>query len=136
MKPYIAIALLTCSVAAHATIYQCGNTFQGHPCAGATIRSGAPITSDSQAAVRISSFAAGQNKLYAGLQAKQQATASARAQIAAIRLQQLQQEQTVRNANIRVIHHHILRSPINTNSGHGQAIGSNGYGYGKPMGAP
>jgi hypothetical protein len=86
--------------------------------------------------VRISSFASGQNKLYAGLQAKQQAAASARAQIAAIRLQQLRQEQTARNANIRVNHHHILHSPINTNGGHGQAVGSNGNGYGKPMGAP
>ena len=128
------IVLLTIAVSAHATIYQCGNSFQGTPCRGAIIRSGAPTASGSQAAVRISSFASGQNKLYAELQAKQQAAASARAQIAAIRSQQLRQEQTARNANIRVNHHHILHSPINTNGGHGQAVG-NGNGYGKPIGA-
>ena len=48
----IALALLTCSAAAHATIYQCGSTFQGHPCAGAIVRSGSPTTNDDQSGAR------------------------------------------------------------------------------------
>jgi len=48
----IALALLSCSEAAHATIYQCGSTFQGHPCAGAIVRSGSPTTDDDQSGAR------------------------------------------------------------------------------------
>lgn len=136
---YIALTLLTFAVAAHATIYQCGSTFQGHPCAGATIRSGAPTTDDDQAAARISAFAAGQKKLYKGLEAKQQAKEEARAQIAAINLreQEQQQEQAARNAAIMESHHHyIQRPPINATNGeplvgvgNGLAMGNNGNTY-------
>ena len=62
MKLYIVIALLTCTVSAQAAIYQCGDIFQGHPCQGSIIRSGAPTTDDDQSGAR-----------YAGIEAQRQA---------------------------------------------------------------
>ena len=35
-----------------AAIYQCGSVFQGHPCAGAVVRQGAPSTMDDQSGAR------------------------------------------------------------------------------------
>jgi hypothetical protein len=54
----IAIALLTIAVSAHAAIYQCGSVFQGHPCRGAIIRSGAPTTDNDQSGARYSQMVA------------------------------------------------------------------------------
>jgi len=54
----VAIALLTCAVSAQGAIYQCGSTFQGHPCQGAIIRSGAPTTDNDQSGARYSQMAA------------------------------------------------------------------------------
>lgn len=59
-KHILPIALLAFSAAAHGTIYQCGNTFQGHPCQGATVISGAPTTTDDQSGARYSQMEAQQ----------------------------------------------------------------------------
>ncbi|MHB1280756.1 MAG: hypothetical protein ACYCYL_05925 [Acidithiobacillus sp.] len=114
MKRWILGAILLGEfTTANATIYQCGNSFQNTPCQGAKVINGAPTTTNSQAAARISAFSSGQKKIYAGLQAKQQANDAARAQITAIKLQQLQQEQAQRNATTQEYRRHILRAPLN-----------------------
>jgi hypothetical protein len=109
----LGVTLLSGFTTANATIYQCGNAFQDTPCQGAKVISGAPTTTNSQGAARISAFSSGQKKIYAGLQAKQQANNAARTQITAIRLQQLQQEQAQSNATTQEYHRHILRAPLN-----------------------
>lgn len=53
-KYILPIALLLFSAAAQGTIYQCGNSFQGHPCQGAKVISGAPTTDDDQSGARYS----------------------------------------------------------------------------------
>lgn len=50
--------MLTIAVSAHAAIYQCGSVFQGHPCRGAIIRSGAPTTDNDQSGARYSQMVA------------------------------------------------------------------------------
>lgn len=67
----IAIALLTVAVSAHATIYQCGNSFQGTPCRGAIIRSGAPTTDNDQSGARYAQMQQQQTKARAQAPAKQ-----------------------------------------------------------------
>ena len=44
----VGAALLLMSGFSQGAIYQCGNVFQGHPCAGAVVRQGAPTTNLSQ----------------------------------------------------------------------------------------
>jgi hypothetical protein len=61
-KYILPVVLFAFSAAAHGAIYQCGSTFQGHPCRGANIRSGAPTTDDDQSGAR-----------YAGIEAQRHA---------------------------------------------------------------
>lgn len=49
---YLPLALLSIAASAHAAIYQCGNSFQGTPCQGAIVRSGAPTTDNDQSGAR------------------------------------------------------------------------------------
>lgn len=63
--------LLTVAVSAQAAIYQCGSTFQGHPCQGSIIRSGAPTTDNDQSGARYAQMQQQQTKARAQAPAKQ-----------------------------------------------------------------